>query len=201
VKIVCTAWSPGKGQGKQGSARRPRGLEMARRALPPSYSRVPGPPSSPSAGLPLDSMAVHKTTLTTGLLIAFYKDLWGPMDTQEDLGGPRRSSSWLFLAPRRSQEDPGKARDGQEGPGRALELLGAPRGSWLPWLLLAPPGSSWLLLAPRKPPGFLASMASWLLLLAHPNNKTRKNILEAFEKTDKPEKSCFFDWLLLAGSF
>ena len=147
VKIVWTAWSPGEGQGKQGSARRPRGLEIARRALPPSYSRVPGPPSSPSAGLPLDSMAVHKTTLTTGLLIAFYKDLWGPMDTQEDLGGPRRSSSWLFLAPRRSQEDPGKARDGQEGPGRALELLGAPRGSWLPWLP-APPGSSWLLLAP-----------------------------------------------------
>ena len=103
MKIVWTAWSPGEGQGKQGSARRPSGLEMARRALPPSYSRVPGPPSSPSAGLPLDSMAVHKTTLTTGLLIAFYKDLWGPMDTQEDLGGPRDSSSWLFLAPRRSQ--------------------------------------------------------------------------------------------------
>jgi hypothetical protein len=91
-------------------------------------------------------MAVHKTTLTTGLLIAFYKDLWGFMDTQVDLGKRRSSSSWLFLAPRRSQEDPEKARNDEEVSGRALELLGTPRGSWLPWLP-APPGSSWLLMA------------------------------------------------------
>jgi hypothetical protein len=83
VKIVWTAMESRRRPGE--ALEGPEALEMARRA-PPSYSRVPGP-SSPSAGLPLDSMAVHKTTLTTGLLIAFYKDLWGPMDTQGDLGG------------------------------------------------------------------------------------------------------------------
>ena len=75
VKIVWIAWNPGECQGKQGSARRPRGFEMARRTFPPSYSRIHGPHSSPSAGLHLYSMAVHKTLLTTGLLIAFYINL------------------------------------------------------------------------------------------------------------------------------
>ena len=53
-------WSPGEGQGEVGG---PGGIKWLGES-PPSCSRIPGP-SSP--GLPLDSMAVHKTTLTTGL--------------------------------------------------------------------------------------------------------------------------------------
>jgi hypothetical protein len=34
MKILWTAWSPDEGQGKQGSARRPSRLEMARKPFP-----------------------------------------------------------------------------------------------------------------------------------------------------------------------